>query len=168
MFYFGVIVNYITTSSSTEIAMSNHAIQTFTASLPPRVNRLLLLAIALLGTGATIVAVSPGTTAIAARANAQIAVSAPVVAPLTKIDTAPTLLPTVIVTPDREMTTLATITVRPDHPPTAATPTRADDFALDANSDAQDLRASTSPTTGGGFAMPYYSFSRSPRHANKE
>lgn len=143
--------------------MPNYAFQAFTTSLPPRVNRLLLLAIALLGTGATIVAVSPRTTA---RANAR--VSTPVVAPLAKIDAAPTLLPTVIVTPDREMTTLATITVRPDRATPAAAPAAADDFALDANSDAQDLRASASPASGGGFAMPYYSFSRSPRHANKE
>ncbi len=150
--------------------MSNHAIQTLTASLPPRVNQLLLLAIALLGTGATIVAVSHRTTAIAAHDNARNAVATSVVAPRPKIDTAPTLLPAIIVTPDREMTTLATITVRPDHATTAIAPTweRTDGFALDANSDARDLRATASPPTGGGFAMPYYSFSRNPRHASKE
>ncbi|MEO7062836.1 MAG: hypothetical protein ABI082_03550 [Dokdonella sp.] len=143
--------------------MSNYVIHRFTKRLPSRVKQLLLLAVALLATGATIVAFAP-------RANtARSAVSVPVAVPLPITGSPPTLLPTVLVTPDPEITTLATITVRPE--PALPASTNSDsvsNFAPDANDAARNPHARSASASGGTYAMPYYSFSRSPRHANKE
>ncbi len=147
--------------------MSNHVIHSFATSLPSRVNRLLLLAVALLATGATIVALAPraNTTGVHARS----AVSVSVAVPLPITGSPPTLLPTVIVTPEPEMTTLATITVRPERAlPTSANWDGVSGFAPDADDDVRNQRATTASASGGTYTMPYYSFSRSPRHANKE
>lgn len=164
---FSVIVHYITTSSNEETLMSNHIFQSFTASLPTRVNRLLLLAIAMLATAVTIVALCHGNRVT--RAHASRAVSAQVAQPLSSIDSAATLLPAIVVTPDPEMTTLATITVRPERPrAVSANRDRVGDFAFDAKVSASAPRVVNAPASGSGFAMPYYSFSRSPRRSNKE
>ncbi len=130
-------------------------------------NRLLLLAIALLVTGATIVAFSHA--ASATRAHASHTVSARVATPQPISESLPTLLPTVIVRPNPEMPTLATITVRPERALRASVNLDGTaDFAFDANDAARTQRAAISAASGTGFAMPYYSFSRSPRHSNKE
>ncbi len=145
--------------------MLNHAFQTFTTSMPRRVNQLLLLAIALLGTGMTIAAFSHGVVATNARVSARSTVSIPLAAAPQKLASAPTLLPTVVVTTASVPTTLATITVRPNRTTAAAQKwERVDDFTLGAIDNAH----ATVALPSGGLAMPYYSFSRSPRHSNKE
>lgn len=147
--------------------MSNHVIQSFTTSLPPRVMRLLLLALALLVTGTTIGAFSHG--ASATRARARHTVSVPVTAAQPIITSAPTLLPAVVVRPDRGMTVLATITVRPERALRAsANRDETSDFAFNLNDSASVPPVAHSTSSGSGFAMPYYSFSSSARHSNKE
>ena len=146
--------------------MLQHAFQTFTASMPRRVNQLLLLATALLGTAATIAAFSHGVTPVNIRSSATGAVTTPVVAPRPQSAATPMVLPTIVVTSPSEPTTLATITVRPIRvAPAAGDWKRVGDFTLGAI-DSPHVPIST--PAGGGLAMPYYSFSRSPRRANKE
>ena len=146
--------------------MFSHTFQTLTTSMPRRVNQLLLLATALLGTAGTIAAFSHGVAPASIRVSATSAVASPVVASRPMIATTPVVLPTIVVTAAREPTTLATITVRPIRVTAAAANfKRVGEFTLGAM-DATPGPVST--PAGGGLAMPYYSFSRSPRHANKE
>lgn len=145
--------------------MLNHVLQTFTTSMPRRANQLLLLAIALLGTGVTIAAFSHGVATTNTRVSAGSAASIPPGVVLEKIASTPTVLPTIFVTTASVPTTLATITVRPMRTSAAAPKEqRVGDFTLGAI----DSTHATASSPSGGLAMPYYSFSRSPRHSNKE
>jgi len=122
--------------------------------MPNRLIPLLALAVALYGTGAIIVSLSPLTdTSISA------AVATPAAAP-----EALPVLPTVIVHPEPEIPVLAMVTVRPERGSTisaaASNPAPVAAFAVHATS------AVVLPS--GGFDMPYYSFGRTLHRANKE
>ena len=147
--------------------MSNHLIQGLAGTaVPKRLPQLLLLAVALFGTGASIVALSRGVPARHPVVNASVA---PVV-PNLNIDDAPTLLPAIMVRPEVGITTLATITVHPDRAGAEArAPERGSDVTVGAKkADDPGTDATISLAGGSGFDMPYYSFGRSPRHASKE
>ena len=123
--------------------------------MPTRLIQLLLLAAALYASGAAVVALSTGN-ANHARTSAQA-----VTAPAFPLESASTLLPTVVVRPDPEVPTLATVTVRPDRAGLSgenfvAVPVPA------------TRKAAVVSFAGGGFDMPYYSFGRTLRHVSKE
>ncbi|GAA0705271.1 hypothetical protein [Dokdonella soli] len=129
--------------------------------MPTRLTRLLLLAVAIAGTGATIVALSPGSSAARQQVNAAAVAPAPSA-------TATTLLPTVVVHPEAPMPTLATITVRPDRTDAEFTEAaRANDHLLgeavrNAGASVGGVLSSTP------FDMPYYSFGKPLRRVSKE
>ena len=122
--------------------------------MPTRLIPLLALATALYGTGAIIVSLSPLT-----GANSSAAVAAPAAAP-----EALPVLPIVIVHPEPEIPVLAMVTVRPER--VGATTTQSSN-AIPVGALAVRA-ASTAVLPSGGFDMPYYSFGRTLRHANKE
>jgi hypothetical protein len=125
-------------------------------ALPRRVVHLLLLAVALAGTGTTIAALSNGTSD-----PARPVASAPADAAAT------TLLPTVLVYAEPEIPTLATITVRTGDIGSAV---------LERKSSAVHARflpvhavtSFASGSAGTGFGMPYYSFGKPLRHGTEE
>lgn len=122
-----------------------------------RLIQLLVLAAALFGTGATVVAVT----------GLGGAASTPVIAAAT----AETMivLPAVVVRPEAEIPVLGEITVSPSHAERVAAGLEvpAGDDALDRV--AERVRSSSRALLpGGGFAMPYYSFGKPLQHANKE
>jgi hypothetical protein len=80
-----------------------------------------------------------------------------------------TLLPAVIVRPEAEVPTLATVTVRPSRADWAGATAEPSEVPL-GNLVAVARRTSgVSVGVGGaGFDMPYYSFGRTLRHASKE
>jgi hypothetical protein len=131
------------------------------ATLPKRVVHLLLLAIALSGTGLTIGVLSNGT--LAARAHVATAAT---VEPATGSSAAMTVLPTVTVHPDPEIPVLATVTVRASDAGLGVI------GAVDAGRpDVMPIPVTaslTSNATGSGFVMPYYSFGKTLRHVSKE
>jgi hypothetical protein len=143
--------------------MRNHphiAMLDFVASaLPRRAVHLLLLAIGLSGTGATIVALSHGLEA--ANGHAVAAASAPIPA---NAPAAPTLLPAVIVRPETELPVLATVTVRAIGTEPVG--------VLAVRSRALPVHAVTSFASAGsagtGFGMPYYSFGKPLHRATEE
>lgn len=123
--------------------------------MPNRLIQLLVLAAALVGTGATVVAVS----GLGAGSNPADTVA---------LD-APVLLPTVVVRPEPQIPVLGEITVSPSRAERAAAGLEvADDGdALDAV--AQRVRTSSRVLLpSGGFGMPYYSFGKPLQRANKE
>ncbi|MEO7326632.1 MAG: hypothetical protein ABIW82_17560 [Dokdonella sp.] len=134
--------------------------------MPNRLIPLLLLAASLYTGGAAIVALSNG--AISPRHGELAAVAKPAVSPAADaIDAPATLLPVVVVRPEPDMPTLATVTVRAS---------RAD--MADAIADASELpvgtvlpaarRKAVLSFASAGFDMPYYSFGRTLRHMSKE
>jgi len=126
-----------------------------------RLLQFLLLATAVAGTGITVAALSHGSIGVAHR---RVAASTPM--PSNR-ETA-TLLPTVVVRPDAEIPTLGLVTVRPDRTErTRAIHAGAEDSALriDAGAIGSYAAGSLSSTA---FDMPYYSFGKTLRRANKE
>lgn len=126
--------------------------------MPNRLIQLLVLTAALLGTGATVVAVSNlGAAASSSYANAPMTSEAPVT------------LPTVIVRPEAEIPVLGEITVSPSHAERVAAGldvTDAED-ALDVVT--QRVRSSSRALLpSAGFGMPYYSFGKPLQRVNKE
>lgn len=124
--------------------------------MPNRLTQLLMLAIALCATGASVVAFSDlGSTAPASAATTA---------------EAPVLLPTVVVRPQAEIPVLGEITVSPSHAERVA----AGLDATDEDNDALDLvtermRASSRALLpSGGLDMPYYSFGKTLHRVNKE
>jgi hypothetical protein len=149
--FFGVIVNYNTTSSITSLEIV----------VPNRLIHLMLLAAALSTGGAAIVALSNG----ALRPQSVAIHSA---APANVVMTT-TLLPTVVVRPEAEVPTLATVTVRPSRADWASATAEQDEAPLgNLVAVARRTRAVSVGIGGAGFDMPYYSFGRTLRHASKE
>ncbi len=124
--------------------------------MPARLIQLLALAAGLYGTGAMIVLLAPS---VESRQALAATMEAPAV-------DAPPVLPTVVVRPEPEIPTLATVTVRPDDDGAAAP------AATDVGNDALDILAAHASSAvglpGGGFNMPYYSFGRPLHRANRE
>lgn len=127
--------------------------------MPSRLFPLLTLAIALFITGGAIVSLADHSAGPADSDAMKISATDPV-------PTSIPLLPTVVVRPEPEIPTLATVTVRPD---------RIEQVAVHADRDGKVdrplalARAGTVATLpGGGFDMPYYSFAKTLRRANKE
>jgi len=142
--FFGVIVNYNTTSS----------IASQEAAMPNRLIPLLALAAALYGTGAIIVSLSSLT------GHRDAAVTA---APAAGQEALP-VLPAVIVRPEPEIPVLAMVTVRPDRSSAAS-----DEAPAAAPLGALAVHASSSALLpSGGFDMPYYSFGRTLHRVSKE
>ncbi|MBO9662439.1 hypothetical protein [Dokdonella sp.] len=125
-----------------------------------RLIQLLVLAAALFGTGATVVAI----TGLGGASSNPVAAATPTTAPETMI-----VLPAVVVRPEAEIPVLGEITVSPSHAERVAAGLEvpASDDALDRV--AERVRSSSRALLpGGGFAMPYYSFGKPLQHANKE
>lgn len=124
------------------------------AVLPRRGVHLLSLAFALALTGTTIAYLSHG-----------LAADEPAAAAAVEAEAAPVLLPTVVVHPEPEIPTLATVTVRAGDAATGNMDrTPAPRFA--------PVHAVTSfasaGSAGAGFGMPYYSFGKPLRHGTEE
>ena len=128
------------------------------SALPRRRAYQLLLAVALIGTGVSIASLSRGV----ADANARpIAAAAPAIS---GSESAIVVLPTIVVRPEPDIPTLATVTVRVGDG--GATSERASTRAL------LPVHAVTSfasaGSAGSGFGMPYYSFGKPLRHGTEE
>lgn len=110
--------------------------------------RMLLIAISVAATGATVMAVLPGSPA---------PVQAGPIAATTATEDTIVVLPAVQVTPEATPTLLATVTVRPD--------------AMPGDGDLPDFATVvdySSAAPGGGMGMPYYSFGKSMHRAYRE
>jgi hypothetical protein len=133
--------------------------------VPDRLIHLLLLAASLYASGAAIVALSNGALRSPGEATA---VNKPTASPaVNTIDATAILLPVVVVHPEPEVPTLATVTVR------ASRAERVQAIADAGEIPASPLlpaarRTAVLSFAGGGFDMPYYSFGRTLRHASKE
>jgi hypothetical protein len=132
-----------------------------TTALPRRGAYQLLLAVALAGTGVALASFSRGGVEAGAHATAASNTSEPAQAILPTV-----LLPTVVVRPEPEIPTLATVTVRSGDGDTrnARTPIRAVHLL--------PVHAVTSfasaGSAGSGFGMPYYSFGKPLHHGTEE
>ncbi len=127
--------------------------------MPNRLFPFLLLATTIAATGALVVALSPSRP-LAGQAAATAALSGTADAAPAHA-AAPILLPTIVVRPEAPIPTLATVTVRADKP-RSTTRVTDDPSAELAGSPGLSLLPSAA------FDMPYYSFGRSMRRANKE
>lgn len=127
--------------------------------MPPRLIHLMLLAAALSTGGAAIVALSGGALPRHSLVNSRMAPAS--------VGMTTTLLPAVVVRPEAEVPTLATVTVRPNRADWTGAPTEQGDAPL-GNLVAVARRTGGAVVGGAGFDMPYYSFGRTLRHASKE
>ncbi|MEO5558194.1 MAG: hypothetical protein ABIO49_00780 [Dokdonella sp.] len=134
--------------------------------MPNRLIHLLLLAASLYASGAAVVALSNGTPV--SRHVETTTAKMPAVPPAAAtLDATTTLLPIVVVHPEPEVLTLATVTVRPSR--TDLTETVADSDEIPMATILPGVRRSTVPSfASAGFDMPYYSFGRTLRHVSKE
>lgn len=123
-----------------------------------RLFQVLLLATAVAGTGVTVAALSHGSVSVTHRLGA-----APNAAP--SIHEAATLLPTIVVRPEAEIPTLGLITVRPDKNERRVADADESPLRIDAGAIGAYAAGSLSSTA---FDMPYYSFGKTMRRANKE
>lgn len=123
--------------------------------LPRHGARLLVLAFALAATGASIAFLSHGLAADT---------PATATAPAARVESAPIVLPTVVVHAEPEIPTLATVTVRAGDAASADRPALTPRF--------EPVHAITSfasaGSAGAGFGMPYYSFGKPLRHGTEE
>jgi hypothetical protein len=132
-----------------------------TTVLPRRGAYQLVLAVALAGTGVAVASFSRGGVEANAHANATSSPSGPAQAILPTV-----LLPTVVVRPEPEIPTLATVTVRSGDggPQNERAPIRATRLL--------PVHAVTSfasaGSAGSGFGMPYYSFGKPLHHGTEE
>lgn len=134
--------------------------------MPNRLIPLLLLAASLYASGAAIVALSNGT-AVSRHVETTTA-NMPAVSPVAEpLDTTATLLPVVVVHPEPEMLTLATVTVRPSRADLTATVADTDEISM-ATLLPAGRRSNVLSFASAGFDMPYYSFGRTLRHVSKE
>ena len=132
--------------------------------IPNRLVRTLLLAVALVATAAAVFAFSLGVPVTRSHATAQAAA----VAPRPHDPTTAALLPVVIVRPQPPIPTLPTVTVRMSRAEAIANDApRAGDYSLGAVAHGGSA-ATIGALPGAAFDMPYYSFGKSLRHANKE
>lgn len=123
-----------------------------------RVARSFALAVALVATGAAVFTFSH-----------EVSVTRPSAAALRTPNSAtPTLLPVVVVRSQLRIPTLPTITVRLSRAEVIANDAPVTgDYSLVAAAHGGSA-AALGATPSGGFDMPYYSFGKSLRHANKE
>lgn len=145
--------------------MPNHFINDLAEIvMPNRLVRTLLLAIALVATEAAVFAFSLGVPVTRSHTAAQVTA----VSPRSQDHTTAALLPVVIVRPQPIIPTLPTITVRMSRAEAVANDApRADDYSLGAVAHGSSA-ATIGALPGAAFDMPYYSFGKSLRHANKE
>ena len=145
--------------------MSNHFINGLAETvMRNRLARTLGLAVALVTTGAAVFAFSHGVSVTRPHATAQVAPAAP----RPHDSTTATLLPVVVVRTQLPIPTLPTVTVRLSRAEAIAYDApRAGDYSLGAVARGGSA-AALGATPSGGFDMPYYSFGKSLRHANKE
>ena len=134
--------------------------------MPNRLIHLLLLAASLYASGAAIVALSNGT-AVSRHVETTTA-KMPGVSPVAEpLDATATVLPVVVVHPEPEMLTLATVTVRPSRADLTATVADSDEISMVTLLPA-GRRSTVLSFASAGFDMPYYSFGRTLRHVSKE
>ncbi|MEO5561545.1 MAG: hypothetical protein ABIO49_16370 [Dokdonella sp.] len=132
--------------------------------MPNRLIHLLLLAASLYASGAAIVALSNGAPG---SGHTEAMAIKPTPAAVDAIDATTTLLPVVVVHPEPEVPTLATVTVRPSR--TDLAEAVADAGKTPVGPIVQSARVGTVLSfAGAGFDMPYYSFGRTLRHVSKE
>ncbi|MEO5626779.1 MAG: hypothetical protein ABIQ70_12290 [Dokdonella sp.] len=134
--------------------------------MPNRLIHLLLLAASLSASGAAIVALSNG--ALSSRQFETKAAKPLIASPVADtLDASMTLLPVVVVHPEPEVPTLATVTVRPSR--TELTETAADSDGISLGPVVPAVRRTAVLSfASAGFDMPYYSFGRTLRHVTKE
>lgn len=122
--------------------------------MPARLIQLLVLAVALIGTGAFVVAVSGIHPAAAPQTSASATAEAVPV------------LPVVVVRPQREIPTLTAITVSPTRAERVAAGIEVADASTPETAAIATQAAVLLPS--GGFDMPYYSFGKTLHRMNKE
>lgn len=129
-----------------------------------RLTRTFALAAALIATAAAVFTFSHAVSVTRPHAAAQI----PSAALRTRDSAPPTLLPAVMVRSQLPIPTLPTVTVRLSRAEAIANDApRAGDYSLGAVAHGGSA-AALGATPSGGFDMPYYSFGKGLRHANKE
>lgn len=134
--------------------------------MPNRLIHLLLLAASLYASGAAIVALSNGTP-VSRHVETTTAKMPAVSSAAEPLDATTTLLPVIVVHPEPEMLTLATVTVRPSRTDLTETVAESDEISMAAILPAVP-RATALSFASAGFDMPYYSFGRTLRHVSKE
>ena len=122
----------------------------------------LLLATAISGTTALVVALSSAGSSVVPRTGPSVATATTPVA----IAHEPIMLPTVVVRPEAVVPTLATVTVRASIADRVAADLAAEDAAGLLTSAGGGL--ALYPLPSAAFDMPYYSFGRTLRRVNKE
>ncbi len=132
--------------------------------MPTRLIRLFLLAASLSFTGAAVVALS-GSGLVGVPTAANVA-TLHTNAPMEGLST--TLMPPVLVHPEVEVPTLATVTVRLTRADVANVPASTTKAAATVSMPLLARRSTAGLMSSDGFDMPYYSFGKTLRHVSKE
>ncbi|MFI4970375.1 MAG: hypothetical protein ACHP7D_09220 [Lysobacterales bacterium] len=132
--------------------------------MPNRLIQLLLLAVALAGTGTIVATLSHGV----ATGRQAVSAGTAVIPSATPSIASTAVLPVVTVRAEAPIPTLGTITVRPGrNEPGMADALRSEDYAVDKIEPPSRISSGGSLQSA-AFDMPYYSFGKTLRHVSKE